>query len=382
MKKILFPLTIVMLFFTGCSLLGSKAKTIDANTLHKIVFRAITGDNSANDSLAGLINLSLPVSKSFNKFEIDSVVLNESIYYTVLLEFPNPLYNRFAVYDKLLNNYLLDRSLNGYIKLSPIHINDMKFFKIEEQFISKDVFKLERLSLYFIKPASVNLSLRIFTRLETPDEVYLQSISEISDDRIKTELSSSRFSSLSNKSDIYSFNNKLNAYKSDNAIFYNFITTQIENYIGATTKPMLTVEMNSREGLINDSMNAGGGEFSISVTSEWKRIDNLIITENLSKQLTGIRFLNEKLGAAISIIKLPEGSSAEDFITAKLINENNGLNKIRFSNNNETGKDLIQYFEYQCGTLKYLFIVKASKYTYDKYKDHYNNIINTFKVNC
>ncbi|MBZ0200598.1 MAG: hypothetical protein K8H86_12075, partial [Ignavibacteriaceae bacterium] len=373
MKKILLFVTTIMLFFTGCSLLDGNDKTIDAEMLQTIVIRAVAGNITANDSLAGLINLSLPVFRYYNKFEIDSIVLNENIYYTVLLEFPNPLYNRFAVYDKHLNNYILDRSLNGFIKLSPIHINDMKFFKIEEQFISKDVFKIERLSLYLIKPESVNLSLRIFTRLETPDETYTQTVSEISDDRVKTELSSSKFSILSNKSDVFSFDDKQTNFKSDSEIFYNFVTTQIDSYTGLTTKPMLTVDSNSTAILSNDSTTIDLGEFSISITSDWKRIDNLVLTENLSQQLTGTRFLNEKLGAAISVIKLPEGSSAEDFITAKLINENNGLNRIRFSSNIETGKDVIQYFEYQCGTLKYLFIVKASKYTYDKFKDHYNN---------
>ena len=123
---------------------------------------------------------------------------------------------------------------------------------------------------------------------------------------------------------------------------------------------------------------ANGGIIEIALV----KVDNLKITENLSTQFTGTRYLNNKLGAEISIIKLPEGTAAEDFLNAELTNKNDGLNSTRYSNNIETGKDLIQYYEYSCGSIKFLMIIKVSKYTYENYKDHYNNIINSFKVNC
>lgn len=380
MKKFTLIITVSLLFLTGCS----KQKEISFNSrlIQKLVFSAMNGSTSANDSLGSLIDIALPFNSSFNKFEIDSVVLNKSTYYTVLLEFPNPLYNRFAVYDNYLHDYLIDRSLNGYMKIAPITVNNLKFFKIEEQFLSKDIFRIERLSLYLIQPESVTLSFRIFTNFEKPGEIYKQTVSEISEDRIKTELSSSAFSKLSNKSDVFIFNEKQNDYKSGSEIFYNFVTSQIENYSDSTTQPMLTAETGGIVIPGKDSTESGDDNYTISVTSEWKRIDNLIITENLSTQFTGTRYLNDKLGAAISIIKLPQGTSAEDFLDVELTNKNDGLNFTRYTNNIEIGKDFIQYYEYSCGNKIFLMIIKASKYTYDNYKDHYNNIINSFKVNC
>ena len=380
MKNITLFITICLFVLAGCS----KQKEISFNSqlLQKLVLSAMNGNISANDSLGNLIDFTLPFNSSYNKFEIDSVVLNQVTYYTVLAEFPNPLYNRFAVYDNYLNNFLIDRSLNGYIKIAPIHVNNLKFFKVEEQFISKDIFRIERLSLYLIEPESVNLSFRIFTNFERPKEIYKQTVSEISEDRIKTELSSSAFSILSNKSDVFSFNDKQNDYKSSSEIFYNFVTEQIGSFSDSTLKPILTNETSGAEILDEDFANDVNNIFTISVTSEWKRIDNLKITENLSTQFTGTRYLNNKLGAEISIIKLPEGTAAEDFLNAELTNKNDGLNSTRYSNNIETGKDLIQYYEYSCGSIKFLMIIKVSKYTYENYKDHYNNIINSFKVNC
>ena len=41
--------------------------------------------------------------KTFNKILVDSIEINNSIYYTLLLENQNPVYNLFAIVDKDLN---------------------------------------------------------------------------------------------------------------------------------------------------------------------------------------------------------------------------------------------------------------------------------------
>lgn len=68
-------------------------------------------------TLEGLITFDAALS-SFNKIEIDSVEINNSNYYTLLLENQNPVYNLFAIVDKDLNLILKDESLNGYLNLN------------------------------------------------------------------------------------------------------------------------------------------------------------------------------------------------------------------------------------------------------------------------
>ena len=130
MKSILFIITLFVL--SGCS---KKEKPVeeklDGNILRTLVSEAINGIYSANQQLSDLIDYSLPIDSDYNSLIIDSLKLNNKTFYYVLLEFPDPEYNRFAVYDSSFSPQLLDKSLNGNIYQEKIKVGNKDFIKID-----------------------------------------------------------------------------------------------------------------------------------------------------------------------------------------------------------------------------------------------------------
>ena len=109
-------LLLISLEFISCS--EQKTETITRryteDQIRSFVYNAVKGDKNANDSLSGLIDYYLPVNDKFNNLDIKQFVSsNGKHFFTVLLEYPNPVYNRFAIYDSVLNALLFDKSLNG-----------------------------------------------------------------------------------------------------------------------------------------------------------------------------------------------------------------------------------------------------------------------------
>jgi hypothetical protein len=95
-------------------------------------------------------------------------------------------------------------------------------------------------------------------------------------------------------------------------------------------------------------------------------------------RLRGDKYYNPILGANIFIAQIPESDSAEIFVKTILINVTQGKYRVRFTNKIEQSKFYVQYFEFSCGERKYLMIFETSKYTYEKYKTTYQDIINSF----
>ena len=93
--KFLILILIVALTFTGC---GKKEKVYQFNSkgIEYLVSEAARGNRVANDSLSNLFDLNLPSQSIINKIEIDSLKnISGKTYYAVLVEFPNPFFNRF-----------------------------------------------------------------------------------------------------------------------------------------------------------------------------------------------------------------------------------------------------------------------------------------------
>ena len=192
--KINTPIIIILiLLLTGCNILNKPAATAPAfnhESLQNLVLKAVSGDTGANEKLNYLVDLNIPVNNDYNNLYIDSLITKkQKKFYIVLLNYPNPIYNRLAVYDTALNNYLIDKSLNGYLGESVLAINDKWLVKISEGFLSKEVLQVKRISLYEINDSAADLCFRTFTKLVVPPAVYTQKISEFSEDRITTELS-------------------------------------------------------------------------------------------------------------------------------------------------------------------------------------------------
>lgn len=388
-------LLILAIIFGGCSLLNKPkpaSPVFNSASLKDLVLRAISGDTSTNKKLKNLVDLNIPVNDNYNSVTIDSLkTKSNKKYFIVLINYPNPIYNRFAIYDSTLNSYLIDKSLNGYINESVIDLNGNELIKVSESFISKDVLQLSRISLYQISDTSASLTFRAFTKLVHSKLIFSQNITEFSAGSIKTEFTSSKASSISGRGDIYLFDTLKKKYISPDSTFDNFVSGYIRNFISYSEKPEITdkkslyasigidIDLDTIKNTANIKDTQG---YTLTLTDNWKTFKNISIANFIKTPLKGSKSVNEIIGAYICIIALPEGDSAENFINYTFTNSADGKYKVKYSDKIEMQKDFVQFFEYSCGTKKYLLILSTSKYTYENFKAEFNNIINSFSINC
>ncbi|MGB8316826.1 MAG: hypothetical protein WCE54_01785, partial [Ignavibacteriaceae bacterium] len=101
MKKILIFLSVVIIL-TGCEQKSKIRHPADIHDIEKTIQRAKNGIISANDTISTLLGLSLHANNNYNKLKVDSLVLSSGKYFTILLEYPNPVNNKFGIYDDTL----------------------------------------------------------------------------------------------------------------------------------------------------------------------------------------------------------------------------------------------------------------------------------------
>jgi hypothetical protein len=385
-------LTIISLLFIGCSktIREKQISSLTENILKEIVIKAINGERIYNDSLGGLIDYSLPQNSNYNALKIERIItpVNKT-FFALLIEYQNPVYNRFAVYDSAFHLILMDNSLNGKIGLKTFNINNRQFIETDESFLSKDILGISRVSLYRID-STVTLGFRAFTKLTTPANEYYQIITEISPDRIKTNLASIKLSLISDKSEIFTFDDKQKKYLSQSNTFMDFIKEQIASFQRAVEKPEITDKNSILQsvGIIKEEDTIktvpdinSKSRYYLTIDEKWKEIRDISLYEFANK-LRGDKYYNPIMGTNIFIAQIPGKDSAEVFVKTRLLNVTQGKYRVRFTNKIEQRKFYIQYFEFSCGERKYLMIFEASKYTYEKYKTTYQNIINSFIMEC
>ena len=395
-KFLLSTFLLFSLFITGCFKKPENNNLpLSKKILENTVIRAIKGVKAANDSLSNLIDYSLPLNSDYNQLSIDSTLFNKNrVLFTLLITYNNPLYNRFAVYNTNLEAELIDKSLNGYIYKEKLYINGNNFLKLSEDFLSKDIFNLTRISLYKVDSNSVNLVFRTFSKLKEKRKIYTQDITEITNDRIKTKLNSSVRSSLRNKSDVFPFSSLTKRYEPSNNLFYNYIFNKISRARVKLKLPIIidkksalaTVGITSEHITTNKKIETKSPVgFTINLSETWNRFDDFMIRSHLIKGKKGTRFLNSVLGAIISIIKIDNSEEISDYTKYPFVNETNntlanGL-KIKSTDRMIYGKSFFQLFEYISNDQKFLLIINGSKYTFDKYEKLYNDILYSFKFN-
>jgi hypothetical protein len=367
------------------------ASSYNTVSFQNLILRAISGDTSANQKLSNLVDLNIPFNNDYNKLITDSLITKgKKKFFIVLLNYPNPIYNRLAVYDTALNMYLIDKSLNGYVSESLLNLNEKRLIKISESFISKDVLQVNRTSLYEINDSSANLCFRTFTRLTLPGSVFTQSISAFSNDQIITELSGTKVSTISGMKDIFTFNRSNKEYSSTGKVFDNFVLDRIKNFVNYSDKPEIidkktlyaSVGIDIDVDTIKNTGNIKSTEgYTLTLTDNWKTFKGITVTDFLKSPLKGSKCINDVIGANISVIALPESDSTENYVDYKLTNSTVGKYRVRYSEKIISKNNFVQFFEYSWGTKKYLLILIASRYTYDQYKNDFNNIINSFSIN-
>jgi hypothetical protein len=227
-----FLLLFLLLITSGCERKENiiSPEKINTAVIKNLVTQAIDSNTVANGKLANLINYSLPVLNNYNSIIVDSIITGNKTYYYVLLENPNPLYNKFAVYNSLLTPLLIDESLNGNIYLEKIASGRKDFIKVDEAYLSKDTLLLNRLSLYSADSSGVSLVFRTHIKFAKPEIEYFQDIVEISDALIKTRISSSEKSFINNKEDNFIYNHSAKKYLSSQNLFDEFLKKEIGSF--------------------------------------------------------------------------------------------------------------------------------------------------------
>lgn len=387
MKNILFFLIITNIIFNSCKQnnFDNNFTSYNSSSIHKLILKALSGNETANKSLSNLIDLNNP-DHDYSKFVIDSLVAtNNKIYYSVLLEFPNPMYNRFAVYNQKLTAYLLDKSLSGYLSEETLNLNDSKYFKVIEDFNSVDNIKLQRLSLYRAGDFSVTLVFRDFTKMIDRENEYYQKIKEFLPDRIITSINSKKRSSLSHKGDVYPFNITKGKYISSDSIFYKFVKNILNKNKSGKEKNLLKKQKNGTAwNTLKNNVSAKNNnhDFTINLSQHWKEINDVDINKKLKKTLDGTKYINSSIRSEISIARINYNTENTDYLRYKLKNFDKLNPNLRFSDSIKIGDDLLIFYEYKNNCKKYLIIIETSNKMLKNYKPMFKKIINSFKVEC
>ena len=309
--------------------------------------------------------------------------------YSVLLTYPNPTYNRLAVYTPRLSALLIDKSLNGYIADEIIDAGGREYLKVIEDYRTKDLLRLNRMSLYAIEDTAVHLAFRDFIRLVEPKIVYDQVIIEFTGPMIKTSFSSSQKSDISGKGDIFTYDSGQRKYISTNRVFYNFVLSEIQSFNHKAENPeindyssmVLSTGMNPiLDSLKSSQTSPNPMGFTLSLDKNWKEMKNFTVVDHIKKSVKGYHYVNEVIGADLSVIMIPPNDKIDKYIDYKLNNTLKTKYTIMYSNKIDLGRNFVQYFEYFCASKKYLLIITASKYTYDNYKKIFDNIVYSFII--
>ncbi len=147
-----------------------------------------------------------------------------------MIEYPNPTYNRLAIYDVESKCFIIDKSLNGKISSEVIEVQNLKFIKTVERFNAKDVLGLVRISFYGKIDSSFNLVYRSFAELKTPKNLFHQTIYSISPDLIKTRISVPKKFKLDKKEDDFLFDSSTKSFISEISIFDTLVYREIADY--------------------------------------------------------------------------------------------------------------------------------------------------------
>ena len=361
------------LFTLGCS---SDESTLNSVKLQSLVLSALKGDQNANQQLSGLIDAKHFGRIDFNQFSIDSSYMNRKYYYSLLLEYPEPALNLFAIYDDSQRFYLLDKSLNGNITVEWAQQETKNFCFVQERFLTKDVLSIDRLSIYLVEDTTAGLIFRELSRLVKDKDTISHSVINISDDKIITKITSSTFVNISNRTDTFYFNQLSNEYLSRTEIFKDFVKGEVRDFRWIPIKPQLV------SNIFNKGIIISGEGYQISLDETWKKNSDHQQIKYLSGRLIGESYSHLALRANFSVLKIPTNKKAEDFCNYKFGKSTVGKYKMRSTELRTTGNDVFQIFEHFCGKERFLLIFESKSSSYNSNKKLFDDIINSFFIEC
>lgn len=365
-----------------------KPFEFNGQSFYTLVINSINDDENSKNILSGLFTFDADL-KSYNKIEIDSLEINNSNYYTLLLENQNPVYNLFALVDKDLNLILKDESLNGYLNLNFKKSGSRRFAVITEEFNSKDVIQLNRISYYSLEQYSSELVFRQFTKIKTSNKEVEQVLFGISDTAIVTSILYPALKNSKTSKDVFRFDVGTNKYVSNKNLFDSLVYKEVRSIKIRYKNPQITdAESILRFFNENGSDNSlsqiviGENDFEIFLDSTWKKLGFITISNLVKQKLKGIKFISGKMGASISLAAIAPTDSAENYFNEVLKNRDETKSVMRFSDKLIDNKNIYQLYEFSCPTKKILMILETPKSTYELNKAHYEEIIKSFLIKC
>lgn len=238
-KFIFIILTITALSIFNCS---SDDNNISEDELHNLFTDAIAGNSEANLRLHGIFSNKHIGKTDYNSLAIKSMSINNKLFYSVLLEYNDPILNLFAIYDDQLNLYVLDKSLNGYLNAEWNDIGDRNFVFVQERFLTKDVLSLDRLSIYQVSANSADLVYRSLSRFVKENHISYNTVGRITDDFILTKVSDTNDKRINDQVDTFYFNSDLKKYLSKSNLFTKYVRQQINDFNWTLLKPEIPAE--------------------------------------------------------------------------------------------------------------------------------------------
>ncbi|HRN27968.1 MAG: hypothetical protein IT276_04965, partial [Ignavibacteriaceae bacterium] len=348
-----------MIIISSCkSQVDEKPFEFNGESFETIVRNAISGDENSKNILDGLFTFDTKL-KTFNKIDVDSIEINNINYYTLLLENQNPVYNLFAVVDKNMNLILKDESLNGYLKLNFKKSGSRRFAVVTENFNSKDVIELNRVSYYLLEQYSSDLVFRQFIKIKTPSKEAEQVISVISDTAIITSIFYPAAKNSKTSKDVFRFDVATDRYLSANNLFDSLVVKEIRSLNIQTKNPQIT-DGESILRFFNNGQNVSDlgnvklseKDFVIDLDSTWKKLGSVTISNLVKQKVTGSKYISGKMGASISLAAIAPTDSAENYFNETLNNKYQYNSSMRSSDKLIDNKNIYQLYEFSCPTKK------------------------------
>ncbi len=388
-QRAIYFLVLVFILLSSCKEnVEEKPFIFNGESFLSLVQNSIQGDVNSQNILEGLLTFDTEL-KTFNKILIDSIEINNAIYYTLLLENQNPVYNLFAIVDKNLNLILKDESLNGYLELNFKKSGSRIYAVLNEEFNSKDVVQLNRVSYYSLEQYSSDLVFRQFTKIKTPAKEAEQVVTVISDTAIITSIFYPVSKTSKTDKDVFRFDVALNKYISDKSLFDSLVYREIRSLNISYKNPQITDAesimrfFNNKESNISAKLvKLDENDFEINLDSTWKKLGSITISNLVKKKLIGIKYISSRMGAKISLAEIAPSDSAENYFNQALNNSSTFTSVVRFSDKLIDSKNIYQLYEFSCPAKKILMILETPKSTYETNKNQYEDIIQTFLVKC
>jgi len=198
----------------------------------------------------------------------------------------------------------------------------------------------------------------------------------IFEDFIITKMRGSKDSEINNKPDTFYFNVNSKKYFSKRNLFNNYAKQEIKDFRWITTKPQIPANM------LDDGNIRNGEGYHISLDSEWVDISSFVEDKLLKKRLTGTKFFNKSLNSSFTILEIPKGETGENFSLYNFDQLTTSKYKIRSTPIYTMGKNFNQLFEHSCSEKKYLLLFECPKNIYKQNKKMFDEIINSFFIEC